>query len=156
LTGLIVFASAALPGKLYEGAPHYITQKLSCGRQAFRLIGAQQGNWYDALPTEVQAGALITGADARADGTTPDLETAVEAALKTMGRKRWQNHSPRGSPEFRPGHGAMAWTTPQSPWGRKRWNAEGSRRKDCFKVYYGIAMRAAGDPQPLRDWGQGN
>ena len=140
--GVIVFASAALPGKLYEVAP-YIT-KMGLGAQHSGVIGANK-DWYDALPTEVQQ-ALVTGADAARGWYNADLETAVEAALKTMGENGATISE--ASPEFR-----QAWADGMDN-AAKVWaealDAEGQQATEVLKVYMD-AMRAAG-ATPLRDW----
>ena len=78
--GVIVFASAALPGRLYEVAP-YIT-RFGLGAQYAGGICAN-ADWYQALPTEVQA-ALHSGADAAQDWYISALEAAVANAFSTM------------------------------------------------------------------------
>ncbi|MBX2838291.1 MAG: C4-dicarboxylate TRAP transporter substrate-binding protein [Gammaproteobacteria bacterium] len=79
--GVIVFASAALPGKLYEVAPH-IT-KMGLGAQFAGAICANR-DWYDGLPDDVQK-ALHTGADTALDWYLGDLENMVTTAFKVMG-----------------------------------------------------------------------
>lgn len=58
--GVMVFASAALPGKLYEVAPYVLRAKL--GAQFSGAIFANQ-SWFEGLPADVQA-ALKVGANA--------------------------------------------------------------------------------------------
>lgn len=73
--GAIVFASAALPGKLHEVAPH--VTRLGLGAQFAGALGAN-ADWHAGLPPEVQA--ALAGA---ADASLADLEGAVAAALGT-------------------------------------------------------------------------
>ena len=140
--GVIVFASAALPGKLYEVAP-YIT-KVGLGAQHSGIIGANK-DWHDALPPEVQQ-ALRTGANAAKEWYNKDLEAAVEIALKTMGENGATISD--ASPEFR-----LAWANGMDN-AAKTWatalDAEGKKATEILKVYMD-AMRAAG-ATPLRDW----
>ncbi|MEM9010003.1 MAG: C4-dicarboxylate TRAP transporter substrate-binding protein [Pseudomonadota bacterium] len=78
--GVIVFASAALPGKLYEVAP-YVT-RMGLGAQFAGSLGANK-DWYDGLPAEVQA-ALIAGADAADEWYSAELNAAVAASFEQM------------------------------------------------------------------------
>lgn len=78
--GVIVFASAAAPGKLYEVAPH--VTRIGLGAQYAGGLCANK-DWYDGLPPEVQA-ALIEAAEETEAWYLGDLETAVEAAFATM------------------------------------------------------------------------
>lgn len=79
--GVIVFASAALPGKLYEVAPNVTRAGLGA-----QYAGALCANidWYESLPEEAQA-ALHAGADAAKDWYLSALEGAVETSFKVMG-----------------------------------------------------------------------
>ncbi|MDQ2089972.1 C4-dicarboxylate TRAP transporter substrate-binding protein [Marimonas arenosa] len=78
--GVIVFASAALPGKLHEVAP-YIT-KVGFGAQYAGGLAAN-ADWFDDLPPEVQA-ALKAGAKADAEAYQKDLDASVEKFLGIM------------------------------------------------------------------------
>lgn len=79
--GVIVFASAALPGKLYEVAP-YVT-RAGLGAQ---YAGALCANidWYEGLPQEARD-ALHAGADAAREWYLSELEGAVETSFAVMG-----------------------------------------------------------------------
>ncbi|KAJ56333.1 C4-dicarboxylate ABC transporter permease [Actibacterium mucosum KCTC 23349] len=79
--GVIVFASAALPGKLYEVAP-YVT-RAGLGAQYAGALCAN-ADWYDDLPDEAKQ-ALHTGADAAKEWYLAALEGAVETSFKVMG-----------------------------------------------------------------------
>lgn len=79
--GVIVFASAALPGKLYEVAP-YVT-RAGLGAQYAGSLCAN-ADWYAALPDEGKA-ALRAGADAARDWYNDQLEAAVEVSFQKMG-----------------------------------------------------------------------
>lgn len=81
--GVIVFASAALPGKLYEVAPH-IT-RVGFGAQYAGGIAANK-DWFDAQPHKLQD-ALRRGGEAQREAYLKDLDTAVASALETMQAK---------------------------------------------------------------------
>ncbi len=140
--GVIVFASAALPGKLYEVAP-YIT-KMGLGAQHSGMIGANK-DWYDALPDAVQE-ALVEGADAARTWYNKDLENAVESALKTMAENG-------ATVTDAPAEVRQAWADGMDN-AAKIWaealDAQGKPATEILKVYMD-AMRAAG-ATPLRDW----
>ena len=78
--GVVVFASAALPGKLYEVAP-YVT-RAGLGAQFAGALCAN-ADWYDGLPEEAQA-ALHEGADAAHEWYLSALEDAVETSFAVM------------------------------------------------------------------------
>jgi TRAP-type C4-dicarboxylate transport system substrate-binding protein len=78
--GVIVFASAALPGKLHEVAP-YIT-RAGMGAQFAGALCASK-DWYDGLPEAAQA-ALHAAADAAGAWYMDALETAAAGALTAM------------------------------------------------------------------------
>jgi len=81
--GVIVFASAALPGKLYEVAPH-IT-RIGFGAQYAGGIAANK-DWYDAQPAAVQK-ALKIGAVADRVAYHKDLEATVIKFIGIMKSK---------------------------------------------------------------------
>lgn len=140
--GVIVFASAALPGKLYEVAP-YIT-RAGLGAQFAAGICANT-DWYADLPVEVQA-ALTTGADAARDWYLGALETAVEAAYVAMADAGAT--VTEASPEMRQAwadgmeNAAAAWAADL--------DARGAPGTEMLSTYMD-AMRTAG-ATPLRDW----
>lgn len=78
--GVIVFASAALPGKLYEVAP-YIT-RAGLGAQYAGALCANK-DWFEGLPENVQI-ALKTAADETMDWYLTDLNEAVDVSFTTM------------------------------------------------------------------------
>lgn len=78
--GVIVFASAALPGKLHEVAPH-IT-RIGFGAQYAGGLAANKA-WFDGLDPVVQA-ALRTGAKADAVAYQQDLDASVTKFLALM------------------------------------------------------------------------
>lgn len=78
--GVIVFATAALPGKLHEVAPH-IT-KLRFGGQYAGGMAANK-DWYDSQPAVVQD-ALKSACDEYRRAYHEDLEAAVAAAFEKM------------------------------------------------------------------------
>tara|TARA_R110002020_G_scaffold36409_23_gene109463 strand:+ start:4093 stop:5115 length:1023 start_codon:yes stop_codon:yes gene_type:complete len=140
--GVLVFASAALPGKLHEVAPH-IT-KLGLGAQFAGVLGANL-DWYEGLPTEVQQ-ALHEGADAAAEWYISDLEKFVAIAFDKMGeagatiqdappemRQQWADNMDNV---------AKAWAT--------QLDGQGLPATEMLSLYM-EEMRAAG-AVPLRDW----
>ncbi|MFK7857095.1 MAG: C4-dicarboxylate TRAP transporter substrate-binding protein [Granulosicoccus sp.] len=78
--GAITFATAALPGKLYEVAP-YITL-VHFGAQYAGGIAANKV-WFDALPDVVQR-ALKNAAVAHREAYLDDLDIAVNESLSRM------------------------------------------------------------------------
>ncbi len=140
--GVLVFASAALPGKLYEVAP-YIT-KVGLGAQFAGAIGANK-DWYDGLPAEMQA-ALKKGADTAAEWYLAELTAAVDNALAKMGEAGAT--ITEASPEMR-----AAWAKGMDNVARE-W-ADKLEGQDipagAILSAYMDAMRAAG-ATPLRDW----
>ena len=142
--GVIVFASAALPGKLHEVAPH-IT-KIGFGAQYAGGIAANK-DWYDGLPAEVQA-ALKAAAAADAAAYQLDLDASVEKFLGIMQeqgatvtevdqafREEWAN----GMDNV-----AKLWA--------EQLDSEGKAGTAVLKAYMDT-MRAAG-ATPVRNWDQ--
>ncbi len=140
--GVIVFASAALPSKLYEVAP-FIT-RAGLGAQYAGALCANL-DWYESLPSEVRE-ALHTGANAAKDWYLSALETAVETSLNVMA----ENGATIvvASDEMR-----SAWAAGMDN-AAKTWaeglDAKGVPGSDVLSLYM-TAMRAAG-ATPLRDW----
>lgn len=140
--GVIVFASAALPGKLHEVAP-YITRS-GLGAQFAAGICANT-DWYAALPPEVQD-ALVTGADAARDWYLAELETAVEEAFAVMAEASATIRD--ASDEMRQAwadgmeNAALTWAA--------ELDARGEPGTEILTTYMD-AMRASG-ATPLRDW----
>lgn len=139
---VIVFASAALPGKLFEVAPH-IT-RFGLGAQYAGSICANQ-DWWDGLPEEVQA-AVKAGADAAKSFYMDDLEafvaksfTAMEGAGATIAD---------ATPEMR-AKWAEGMDNAAKEWAAKL-DAEGKPGSLILSSYM-EAMRSAG-ATPLRDW----
>ncbi len=140
--GVIVFASAALPGKLYEVAP-YIT-KVGFGAQYAGGLAANK-EWYDAQPKVVQD-ALKAGAEADRIAYHKDLDASVTkflAIMKSKGatitevseemRKEW----------------VMGMDNVAKGWAAKL-DSAGQPGTKVLKTYMD-AMRASG-AVPLRDW----
>lgn len=140
--GVIVFASAALPGKLYEVAP-YIT-KVGFGAQYAGGLAANK-EWYDGLPEVVQK-ALKDAAEADRIAYHKDLDEAVTGGLKAMEeagatitevdqafREQWAS----GMDNV-----AKAWA--------ERLDSEGKPGTSVLKIYMDT-MREAG-AEPVRDW----
>jgi TRAP-type C4-dicarboxylate transport system substrate-binding protein len=142
--GTIVFASAALPGKLHEVAP-YIT-KVGFGAQYAGGLAANK-DWYDSLDPVVQQ-ALKDAADADAEAYQKDLDASVTKFLGLMQqqgatvtevdqafREKWAN----GMDNV-----ARLWA--------ERLDAEGKAGTAVLKAYMDT-MRAAG-ATPVRNWDQ--
>ena len=140
--GVIVFASAALPGKLYEVAP-YVT-RAGLGAQFAGGLCAN-ADWYNALPEEVKA-ALSVGADAAREWYLASLEEGVATSIKVMGengatitdasdemRKAWAAGMDNAAQEWASGL-----------------DAEGKPGTEILQLYM-QSMRDAG-ATPLRDW----
>lgn len=140
--GVIVFATAALPGKLHEVAP-YVT-KIGFGAQYSGAMAANK-DWFDAQPEALQ-NALKQAGDAYREAYHTDLNQAVEQSLKTL--------SEQGATvtevddEFRQtwaanmDNVAKTWAT--------QVDSEGKPGTEVLKQYMD-AMRAAG-ATPVRDW----
>lgn len=142
--GVIVFATAALPGKLYEVAP-YVT-RIGFGAQYAGALAANKG-WYDEQPEEVQK-ALKAGGEAFKAAYLADLGAAQEAALKAMAdqgatitevddafRQKW----------------VAGMDNVAKTWAAKV-DGEGKAGTEILKAYMD-AIRAAGG-KPVRDWDQ--
>jgi TRAP-type C4-dicarboxylate transport system substrate-binding protein len=140
--GVIVFASAAFPGRLHEVAP-YIT-RFGLGAQFAGSICANK-DWWNGLDPKVQA-AFTEGADAAAEWYLSDLEgfvTKAFAAMQAAGATVTD-----ATPELRAAwaqnmdNAAITWAA--------QLDANGQHGTDILKLYMDT-MRAAG-AQPLRDW----
>lgn len=142
--GVIVFASAALPGKLHEVAPH-IT-RIGFGAQYAGGIAANK-DWYDAQPEALQK-ALKAGGVAQRKAYHTDLDAAVSAAFDAM--KTSGATITDVSPEFR-----MQWASSMENVA-KDWAAqldsEGKPGSSVLSTYMD-AMREAG-ATPVRNWDQ--
>jgi TRAP-type C4-dicarboxylate transport system substrate-binding protein len=136
--GVIVFASAALPGKLHEVAP-YIT-RAGLGAQYAGSICANV-DWWDGLPEEVQT-AMREAADETADWYVANLEQAVETAFQVMGENGAQiSDAPQEMRE--------AWAAGMDN-AAKSWAADIPGGPEVLSTYM-EGMRTAG-ATPLRDW----
>ena len=140
--GVIVFGSAAMPGKLHEVAP-YIT-KAGLGAQFAGGICANT-DWYEGLPDAVKS-ALYKGADAAGDWYISALETAVQNAFKVMGENGATIKE--ASPEIRAAWASGMDNSAQT-WA-KDLDARGIPGTEVLTLYMN-AMRDAG-AKPLRDW----
>lgn len=140
--GVIVFASAALPGRLYEVAP-FVT-RVGLGAQHAGILCAN-ADWYEGLTPEAQA-ALHRGADEAGAWYVDALEEAVEASFAQMTelgatitdasddmRDAWASGMDNAAQE---------WATSLE--------AQGQPANEVLSSYMD-AMRAAG-AIPLRDW----
>jgi TRAP-type C4-dicarboxylate transport system substrate-binding protein len=142
--GVIVFASAAFPGKLYEVAP-YVT-KMGLGAQFAGSMCANK-DWWDGLSPEVQA-AFNAGADAAMDWYLSDLEGFVSLALTKMGEAG-------AKIKDAPDSVRMAWAETM-PNAAKDWAAgldkQGKHGTAIMKDY--MDRMRAGGATPLRNWDQ--
>lgn len=140
--GVIVFASAALPGKLYEVAP-YVT-RAGLGAQYAGALCAN-ADWYDGLPDAVKT-ALHTGADAAKDWYLSALEGAVETSFTVMGENGATITD--ASDEMR-----AAWAAGMDN-AAKTWatglDGQGIPGSEVLSLYMS-SMRDSG-ATPLRDW----
>ncbi len=140
--GVIVFASAALPGKLYEVAP-YIT-RAGLGAQFAGGLCAN-ADWYAGLPEEAQT-ALHKGADAAREWYLAALEGAVETSFEVMAKNGATIRD--ASDEMR-----AAWAAGMDN-AAKAWaeglDGQGVPGSEVLELYMS-AMRDAG-ATPLRDW----
>lgn len=142
--GVIVFASAALPGKLYEVAP-YVT-RAGLGAQYAGALCAN-ADWWDGLPQEVQT-ALTTGADAAADWYLDALEAAVQNAFTAM---EAEGATITEASEDMRAAWAQGMDNAAKTWAAEL-DAQGKPGSDILALYM-ETMREAG-ATPLRDWDQ--
>jgi len=140
--GVIVFASAAVPGKLYEVAPN--VTRFGLGAQFAGVLGANK-DWYDGQPQEVKD-ALHKGADAAKDWYNKDLEGFAAKALEIMAGAGAT--VTEASPEMR-----AAWANGMDN-AAKKWAADldgqGVKGTEVLGLYM-EEMRKSG-AKPLRDW----
>jgi len=140
--GVIVFASAALPGKLYEVAPHITRAGL--GAQYAGSICANT-DWWQSLPSEVQA-AMTAALDETAEWYVSNLEAAVTNAFEAMETKGATISD--ASDEMR-----NAWATGMDN-AAKQWAVDLDGKDipgtDILSLYM-EQMRSQG-ATPLRDW----
>jgi TRAP-type C4-dicarboxylate transport system substrate-binding protein len=142
--GVIVFASAALPGKLHEVAP-YIT-KIGFGAQYAGGLAANK-DWYDGLPAEVQA-ALKAGAKADAVAYQADLDASV---TKFLGIMQDQGATVTEVDQAFRAQWAAGMDNVAKLWADQL-DSEGKNGTAVLKAYMDT-MRAAG-ATPVRNWDQ--
>lgn len=136
--GVIVFASAALPGKLYEVAPHITRAGL--GAQYAGSICAN-ADWWNGLPQEVQT-AVTEAAAETGEWYISNLEAAVSGAFKAMSKAgATVNAAPQDM--------RMAWAKGMDN-AAATWAAGIPGGTEVLSTYM-EQMRAAG-AEPLRDW----
>jgi len=140
--GVIVFASAALPGKLYEVAP-YIT-RAGLGAQYAGSVCANT-DWWEGLPVQVQD-AMTNALDETAEWYLSNLESAVTNSFEAMQAKGATVTD--ASPELR-----KAWAAGMDN-AAKNWATDLDSKNipgtDILNLYM-QEMRAKG-ATPLRDW----
>lgn len=140
--GVIVFASAAFPGKLYEVAPH-ITQ-FGLGAQFAGAICANK-DWWDGLDADVQA-AFTGAADDAMEWYLSDLEGFVDLAYSKM--QEAGATVTAASDEMRASW-AAGMDNAAAEWAAGL-DAQGKGGTDMMSLYMDT-MRAAG-ATPLRNW----
>lgn len=142
--GVVVFASAALPGKLFEVAP-YVT-RFGLGAQFAGSLCANK-DWYDGLPDAAKA-ALHTGADAAGTWYGNALDEAAAGALAAMADAGATVTD--ASDDMR-----NAWAAGMDNAARTwadQLDGQGQPASEVLSLYM-TAMRDAG-ATPLRDWDQ--
>lgn len=140
--GVIVFASAALPGKLFEVAPH-IT-RVGLGAQYAGSLCANE-DWYNSLPDDARA-ALHAGADAAQAWYIDQLEQAVTVSFQKMGEAG-------ATITDAPDDMRNVWATGMENAARKwadQLDGQGKPASEVLSTYMN-AMRAGG-ATPLRNW----
>lgn len=140
--GVLVFASAAFPGKLFEVAPN-IT-KAGLGAQFAGAICANK-DWWDGLPEDVQ-GAFREAAEAAQSWYISDLDAFVEIAYNAMGAAGANIND--ASDQMR-AQWAAGMDNAAKTWAEGL-DAQGKDASGVLKTYMDT-MRAAG-ATPLRDW----
>ncbi|MEO0681426.1 MAG: C4-dicarboxylate TRAP transporter substrate-binding protein [Pseudomonadota bacterium] len=140
--GVIVFASAALPGKLHEVAP-YITRMGFGGQYAGGL--AANKDWYDAQGIAVKA-ALKDACTAYSEAYHADLDAAVAKAFEVMqgagATVTDADAEMRAAWAAGMENNALEWAA--------RLDAQGQAGSEILSLYMD-AMREAG-ATPVRDW----
>ena len=140
--GVIVFASAALPGKLHEVAP-YVT-KMGFGAQYAGGMAANKP-WYDGLPEPVQV-ALKGACDAYSEAYDADLDAAVATALEVM---RAEGATVTEAPQEMREAWAAGMDNVAKAWAG-RLDESGQPGTEVLELYM-ESMREAG-AEPVRDW----
>ncbi|MTJ05617.1 MAG: C4-dicarboxylate ABC transporter permease [Sediminimonas qiaohouensis] len=142
--GVVVFASAAFPGKLYEVAPH-VTQ-VGLGAQFAGSVCANL-DWWESLPEDVQS-AFRAAADAAESWYLGDLEGFVAMAMDKM--REGGATITTANDEMR-----QAWAdgmdNSAATWAADL-DAQGKHGTAILSLYM-ERMRAAG-ATPLRNWDQ--
>lgn len=142
--GVIVFASAALPGKLHEVAPH-IT-KMGFGAQYAGGIAANK-DWFDGLSPEVQT-ALREAAEADRVAYQADLGASVAKFLELM-------QAAGATVQDAPEEWRAAWAAGMDNVAQD-WAAQldaGGKNGTAVLTDYMETMRKAG-ATPVRNWDQ--
>ena len=142
--GVIVFASAALPGKLYEVAP-YVT-RMGLGAQ-FAGGLCVNADWWESLPPEVQE-AMKAGADAAKDWYKDNLSQAVTTAFEQMGAN---GATIQDAPEGMREEWAKNMDNSAKTWAAEL-DGQGKPASEVLSTYM-TRMRDAG-ATPLRNWDQ--
>jgi TRAP-type C4-dicarboxylate transport system substrate-binding protein len=142
--GVIVFASAAVPGKLYEVAPH-IT-KVGFGAQYAGGLAANK-DWYEGLPADVQA-ALKEAAKVNSVAYQADLDATV---TKFLGIMEAQGATVTEVDQAFRDQWAAGMDNVAKAWA-DRLDSEGVAGTAVLKAYMDT-MRAAG-ATPVRNWDQ--
>ncbi|MEM6498020.1 MAG: C4-dicarboxylate TRAP transporter substrate-binding protein [Pseudomonadota bacterium] len=142
--GVIVFASAALPGKLFEVAP--IITKMGLGAQYAGSLCANV-DWYEGLTPNAQD-AILAGADAAQEWYAAELEQAVTVSLAKMAEAG-------ATVQEAPADMRAAWASGMDNAARTwadQLDGQGKPASEVLSTYM-QAMRDAG-ATPLRNWDQ--
>ena len=142
--GVIVFASAAVPGKLYEVAPH-IT-RVGFGAQYAGGLAANK-DWFDGLPADVQT-ALKEAAKVNSTAYQADLDATV---TKFLGIMEAQGATVTEVDQAFRDQWAAGMDNVAKDWA-ERLDSEGVAGTAVLKAYMDT-MRAAG-ATPVRNWDQ--
>ncbi len=140
--GVIVFASAALPGKLYEVAPN-IT-KAGLGAQFAGAVCANT-DWWEGLPSTVQE-AITAALEKTGDWYVDNLEAAVAGAFDAMAAN---GATIKDAPQDMRATWAKGMDNAAKNWASDL-DAKNIPGTDILKLYM-EEMRAQG-ATPLRDW----
>ena len=140
--GVITFATAALPGKLHEVAPHVL--RIGFGAQYGGGVAANK-DWFDAQPVLVRQ-SLKMAAQKTREAYLNDLNTAVTVATDTMASEGAKITD--ASLELR-----TAWVNAMPDIAEQWANSLDDSGQDGRLILdtYMQTMRQAG-AEPLRDW----
>lgn len=142
--GVVIFASVAVPTKIYEAAP-YVT-RVGFGSGYAGALAANK-KWHDALPDVVKK-ALKKGADAYEAAYLQDLNKFVAFGTKKMNDEGVKINDP--GPAFREKWVGGMENIAQN-WA-KQIDAKGKAGSEILKAYMDAARQAGA--KPVRNWDQ--